>query len=234
MGSGTARHRLALTWPWAAILLITSGFQFGRGAPIDGIVFAGVSIALLLDAAVGPGLRRRQSVSNVRRPARLRLRLPTDPFPRRLTVVVGAAAAAIVGFAPSFAPITGALVVLCGVLAMSIAWPHDRAMHPLDAASGRSAGIWAVLVIALCAWEVVNFFLGLGSAHADWEHPALSDLLAPLLAQPPLRAVGFAIWLLSGAALLRRGLGPGARRHSLRQRERSRRRRLAHHQRAAR
>ncbi|WP_066519850.1 hypothetical protein [Curtobacterium ammoniigenes] len=202
MSTSTRLQRLALTWPWAAILLITSGFQFGRGAPVDGIVFAGVAVALVIDALITSRRRTRRR----RRPL---LRLPEQSFTWRATVVVGLLVAAGVGVAAPQSIVALVAVVAAGVLASILAWPRDRPMRALHDATARSAGLWAVLIVALCTWELLNFFLGVGSARADWQHPALSDLIAPLLDNRVVRGLGFAIWLAAGAALIRHGVGVG-------------------------
>jgi len=46
------------------------------------------------------------------------------------------------------------------------------------------------------------------SPAAEFEHPPLSDLIEPLVANPFGRAACAALWLLAGAALLRRGRRP--------------------------
>ena len=70
--------------------------------------------------------------------------------------------------------------------------------------------LWAAAGVALCLWELASFFLAMPSPAAESAHPPLSDLIDPIFANPLGRAGCAALWLLAGAALLRRGRGlPG-------------------------
>ena len=56
--------------------------------------------------------------------------------------------------------------------------------------------------------ELLHFFLAMPSPQAEWDHPVLSDLIDPVVANPIGRAVCATLWILGGAALLRRGRHP--------------------------
>lgn len=193
--------------PWITILCLTSGFQFFRGAPLDGAVFAAAAIALGL---ANLGLLQFVGSTRVARPV--------------LGYAVGALIVVVVALLPRFSLADGVIVIGVGLTAIPFAWsdqgrwpPYTRAKNGAvsgtDRASGhsptralrRAAILWSALAVALCLWELTAFFLGMPSAAAEYAHPALSDLIMPLLANPLSLGVGTALWLLGGAALLRRG-----------------------------
>lgn len=204
---------------WVAILAITAGFQFFRGASIDGTVFTVAAIALIVDII---GL-----------PARFAFRPPRV----RKGVVVGACAltAAALVLLPRYSVADAVIVVAVGLAVVPFMWaiPSGRGedapgrlddarseretgrleRHAKDAADPEAARravrhaalLWAALGIALCLWEMTAFFLGMPSPRAEWAHPPLSDLIGPMLSNPIGRAVCVVLWLGGGVALLRRG-----------------------------
>jgi hypothetical protein len=109
------------------------------------------------------------------------------------------------------------IVVGIGLSIIPFAWPNhassstDASVARPDTPSRaikRAAVLWSILGVSLCLWELGSFFLGMPSPTAEYAHPPLSDLIGPLLDDPFGRAVGAALWLLGGAALLRRGRQP--------------------------
>ncbi len=196
--------RLRLDWWWIAILAICAAFQIYRGAPVDGAFFLAAGAALLADAA---GLLTA---------------LDRYPLPRvhlAAQIALGAVAVAVVTFAPQFGVADAVVVCAIGATAMILAWRDDtpvsehvpnRAERPRDGLGRtvrRSAVLWASAGVFLCLWELSSFFLAMPSPAAEFEHPPLSDLLEPLIANPVGRAVCAALWVITGAALLRRGRG---------------------------
>jgi len=211
--------RLHSDWPWIGILALTSGFQFFRGAPADGVVFLLAAAALVLDVA---GLLRFAR---------------TAQLPRRTVgFSVGAVVVALLTMLPRYSFADGVIVAGIGLTLIPFAWPDpaartressERAVAAdaadADAADAdaadpeeavvdaptravrRAAILWSALGVALCLWELGSFFLGLPSPAAQYAHPALSDLIGPPMDNPIVRAAGAALWLLGGAALLRRG-----------------------------
>ncbi|WP_298227230.1 hypothetical protein [Gryllotalpicola sp.] len=170
---------------------MTSFFQYFRGAAADGTVFLVCGLALAADMA---GLLDRFD------------RVTGSFEPPLGAGVAGAVAFAIaLSLLPEFSAAAGILVIMVGLVAIPLIWPGGDMSVETDNAIRRAALLWSSLVVALCLWELANFFLGHSSARADWNHPALSDLLRPLWTAPVLRGFGVAIWLLGGYALVRRG-----------------------------
>lgn len=180
---------------WVAILLAAGSFQIGRGAPVEGIPFVGAALALAGDRLGWLG----RADGPIARPE----------APRWLVWGAVIAGAAVVGVTPEFGWQAGALVGLAGLAAVVPTWKRREPGYLFGehAEPGiRHAAIWwAGVAVALCLWELASFFAGLPSARADWEHPALSDLLRPALDFAPVRAVLFAGWVAAGWALVRRG-----------------------------
>lgn len=184
--------------PWIGILALTSAFQFFRGAPADGVIFAAAALALTVDLT---GLLR------FARTARM---------PRRLAAFsLGIVIVALLTLLPRYSFADGVIVVGIGLTLIPFAWPN-RSAGPSDdpstpPANGwprplrRAAILWSALGVALCLWELGSFILGMPSPTAEYAHPPLSDLIDPLLENPIGRGIGAALWLLGGAALLRRG-----------------------------
>jgi hypothetical protein len=196
VASAARRARLVTDAPWLGILVAAGAFQFGRGAPIEGIPVA-LGFAALLADALG-WLKPADRVA--RRPA----------VPTWVLVVALVVGGAVVALLPEFGWIDAVIVLAVALAAIVPAWGRrgpawvevdDR--RPLR----RAAVAWSAVMVALCVWELVSFFTGLPSARASWRHPALSDLVKPAIDVPISRGVLFAVWLAAGWALVRRGWG---------------------------
>jgi hypothetical protein len=118
-------------------------------------------------------------------------------------LVIGAALAAYSWAAASTAAFTtGALLVVLlpgAVIAVIAVWrPRARIPQPgrMDV-TGFS--YWAICVAALFEWEASAF-----KDNSSWWHPALTDLINPLIVPHPLKSAAILIWLLAGWALVRR------------------------------
>jgi len=192
--------RIRLDWWWIAILVLCGSFQLYRGAPIDGVFFLAAGAALLADAAGWLGALDRAPLP--------RLRLAAQ-------IVLGAIAVAVIAFAPQFGVAALITVAVIGATALIVAWCGEGSAERggadeerdvvLRRALRRSAVLWSAAGVFLCLWELASFFLAMPSATAEFEHPPLSDLLDPIVADPLGRAACAALWLLAGAALLTRG-----------------------------
>jgi hypothetical protein len=198
--SARIRSRTLRDAPWIGILALTSGFQFFRGAPADGVVFAAAAAALIVDLT-----------------GALRFARTARQPPRVVAFSVGVVIVALLTLLPRYSFADGAIVVGIGLSVIPFAWPNHASSSP-DAsvahadqpsrAIKRAAILWSILGVSLCLWELGSFFLGMPSPTAEYAHPPLSDLIGPLLDDPFGRAVCAALWLLGGAALLRRGRQP--------------------------
>jgi hypothetical protein len=180
-------RRLLRAAPWIGILLITGTVQFVRDAPWDGVIFLTVAAVLTVDAV---------------RP------LPSWPRPRVARavvvwlIVVGAALLLVV--TPRHSVGEGIVAIAIGLTALVFAWP-DRPAEPRvadDRTLRRTGVLWAVTALAVCVWELTSFVLGRTMPGGVIEHPAVSDLVNPLLDLNWGHALFAAAWLAFGALLL--------------------------------
>jgi hypothetical protein len=190
------RRRLVPALPWIAILAITATVQFVREAPFDGVVFAVVGLALLIDA-----LRLVPQAGRLARPALLP------------TLVGAVAVGALLVFTPRHGVVDGIVLAGLGLAVLPYAWAgvrsrtgqrERRAADPR--AIRRTAVAWAVTGVATCVWELTSWILGrVLPEQAALQHPAISDILDPALDQLWFRAVFVAAWIALGLALVTRG-----------------------------
>jgi hypothetical protein len=171
--------------PWIAILLIIGAVQWIRDAPVDAVLFAVVALLVTLDAA---GV------------------LPELPaLPLRFAGLAAVAALGVLTLllAPRHGLLAGIVVVAIGLAAVIAAWPgpgqpsRGRARRVL-----RGAVLWASVTVALCLWELSSFLLGRFDAKSKLAHPAISDLLDPLIDTWPGRAAFVVGWIAAGAGLV--------------------------------
>lgn len=203
---------MRLDWWWIGILVLCGSFQIFRGAPVDGVFFLAAAAALTADAAGWLAALDRYPVPRLHLAAQLAL---------------GAIAVAFIALVPQFDVVDLVIVSVVGATALIVGWRNDGIENLTDATpSGRaadsttsaargrgalsrpvrrSAMLWAAAGLFLCLWELASFFLAMPSATAEFEHPPLSDLIDPIVANPFGRAACAALWLLAGAALLKRG-----------------------------
>ena len=192
----TGSRTVVRSAPWIAILAITAVVQFVRDAPIDGVVFAVVAVALLVDLL---GLIPR-----------------VGPIARPGTVPVLAAALAaglLLTLTPRHGVVDGIVLIAVGAAAIPAAWAGlrpgvVRTRGPRSgnaAAVRRTAILWAAAGVATCAWELTSFVLGRLLPGQKAQHPAISDLIDPALDNLWLRALFVLGWIALGFALLSRG-----------------------------
>ncbi|WP_029146120.1 hypothetical protein [Microbacterium luticocti] len=180
-------------WPvgcWIFILAAIGIVQIVRLQWFDAAVYAAAAVGVwLLARGVLPA------------PPRWRVALPW---------LAGAAAVAgaVLCFLPRHSPLMQVLVIVIGMPAVALAWSGAALAHPRHPTSfgpgiRRLALAWAVILVAGCIWELVQFILGL--VHPDATSFALSDLLNPAVATVPGQIAFIAVWLAGGVWLLRRG-----------------------------
>jgi hypothetical protein len=175
------------TAAWVAVPVIAGAAQVLRGAWDDALIFLVPAAVLVADAV---GLLPRSRATAVR----LRRLLPA-------AVVV---AGGVLALTPRHGLLDALAVTVLGVLVLGSAWPEPPPV-PRPPIRRRSAVLWACAVLALTAWELVNFVLGFGSDLATAAHPVISDLLDQVADVPAGRLLLAAAWVAAGLALLRRG-----------------------------
>ena len=92
------------------------------------------------------------------------------------------------------------VVLLPGAVVAGVAiWgPPDRIEAP-DKLDITGFSWWLVIVAVLFEWEAAGF-----RDNSPWWHPSLTELVNPIIAPYPLRAIAFFLWLITGWALVRR------------------------------
>jgi hypothetical protein len=190
-------------WIWIGVLALTGGFQIFRGAPADAIGFGLMAVLLTAEAT---GLL-----------ARTRVRFPAIP----LAIVV--VAATVVGFVLIIAPLESSLdrvvLILVGAGLFLLVWPDPRT-HSAERSSQAGGGqpiapdalrrtgiVWGLIAVAICVWELINYFLGAPSAQATQTHPTISSLVEPFVGWSVGRIIFVAVWMLASVLLLRKGRG---------------------------
>jgi hypothetical protein len=130
-------------------------------------------------------------------------RLPARGGRLARRLVIGAGLAAYCWVAAGLAAFsTAALigVLLPGaVIAIAAMWRPPARIPPPDRLDVTGFSYWAICVTALFEWEASAF----KDNSRPW-HPALTDLVNPLIAPHPLKSAAMLIWLLAGWALVRR------------------------------
>lgn len=180
---------------WIAVLVLMGLFQLVfRHELFDAVVFLGFALALVADSRGWLGTP------------------PTRGWapPRPVIAALVAIGTIALTLAPRHGVIAGVVVVSAGIVMVAFGWlelPRDTGRVPVTGARFvRAAWAWAGVAIALCLWELTMYFLGRYSPGGGDAYPALSDLVDPLVEQPPGRAVFSLLWLLGCVALVRRGV----------------------------
>lgn len=187
-----------LTEPTVAILLLASVVHVVRRDMVDLAVFAGTAVLIIVDSRRGP----RQDDGARDEPA-----ATTTPGSGGRTLPTAAVllpVAALWSAVPPAADTMRLLLVLTGV---TVAVLVIAAPRPAPATRPRPRGWpwWAAIGIAASLWELQSFiWQQVAGPQAQQEHPALSDLIEPLLAGWSGRAVFLLLWMSAGWWLLRR------------------------------
>jgi hypothetical protein len=182
--------------PWTAILLVTGGFQVYRGAPVDGVMFLIVGGMLVVETERGPS-RYLKVLDDIRVPM-------TMAGPAAVGAAVVLATAVVT---PRYGKADMVVVGLTGVVVLALAWPEASGSASEGLLDGRwrsTAFAWSILGVLASLWELTEYFLGRPSTAASHDHPALSDLVDPLLRTSAGRMVCTVLWLGGLYFLLRR------------------------------
>lgn len=171
-------------------------FQFWRGAPIDGLIFAGIAVTIVVERLIR--IRRAES--------------PAPPTPsttpgggRRLAIILAVALAAtiVIIVAPRTGPVSITLIAALGLAAVALVWnraPGSQTGSPQLRL--RSRIVWASVGIALCVWEALAYILSVAVPRGWIGFPTLSLLLEPTVNFDPTRAVLTVAWLAAGVWLV--------------------------------
>lgn len=182
--TGTARRLLQ---PALVVLVLAGIFHLIRGAPIDGAVFCGMAVLIGADAVTGH-----------------RLRLPVVPRPPRWVVWPAAIGCAILlGTTARWGTTAHVVLPIIGGAAVLSGWHRsgDATAGPASWRQHAGGAGWAAIAVALCLWELTTYILQQITAD-DRTHPALSDLLNPLVDTHVGRGLLVLVWMLAGVALL--------------------------------
>ncbi len=172
--------------PVVAFLVVAGLFSFLWGKPLDGLIVMGIA---LVATRAGPGRRTERAA----------------PAHWPLVATVAIAYGVTVGMWARFSWPTTIAVFLAGLpfLVLANRWP-PRTPPPQRPPGQVSNRPWAVVWLAVCAWEVIAFAQQPNRVDTSWEHPTLSALADIVLAGHAGRAVFLAAWLATGWAVARR------------------------------
>ncbi len=191
-GREQAAERRRVRWgslAWLTVLSLIGIVQLTRRQWGDALVFGIAAVALIAEAAgVFPVLDR------LRRPA------------VAVVAVAAAVAAALLVVVPRHSPVSAGAFALVGAAAVIVAVPppRDGERRRWSPALRGLGWAWASIVIVACLWELLQVMLGGSTPGGRAAHPALSDLLDPVLNTLPGR-IGFAVvWAGIGLFLVTR------------------------------
>lgn len=178
---------------WIAILVLIAVVQLLRSQPFDAAIFGVGAVVLLLDALGALPARRE-------RPA-----IPLTPC-----LALAAVLLVVLVLAPRHGLVAGLSVGAVGIVAVPLAWLQPPREGVDDEARRRvrihrAAIGWACVALALCLMELWSYLVGRFDPAARGEHPAVSEVLDPVLDDPIGRIVFVVAWLGAGVLLLTRG-----------------------------
>jgi hypothetical protein len=177
--------------PWIAIPVIIAIVQLVRDAPLDAAVFGVVAVLLALDVT---GVLPEVPVA----------RVPLAPL-----LAVGVVVAVVLVLAPRHGVVATVAVSAVGVAAGVLAWARPPERTTARVADRvrlvRGATVWAVVAVTLCLWELSSFLLGRDDEAAKLAHPAVSDLLDPLIDTWWGRVAFVVLWVVAGSGFIRAG-----------------------------
>lgn len=122
------------------------------------------------------------------------------PVRNSLLAVVLAGYAWMVGGQPPFSNKALFSVLLPGAVLGAIAYgrPPERIPAP-ESIDLTGFSYWVICLAVLFEWEASAFRDG-----SPWWHPALTELVNPLIQPHPIKSAAIVVWLLSGWGLVKR------------------------------
>jgi len=175
------------------IILIAGLFHFGRGAPVDGLVFVTLGVGLVI-------FELRDRFSPPERDSRTVEPPGTSWF--LLGAVVCLAYGSIVGQWHPASPGMIIAVSIPGLLILPLAWRVGPRRPQRRAGPGK--WVWSVVLSLVCVWELISFLSQPGPQTDSYDHPTLSAILNPLFSSAAVRTVVLVVWLAIGLWLARR------------------------------
>jgi hypothetical protein len=129
-------------------------------------------------------------------------RAPLGARPVRNSLVA-VAIVAYAWFAAGQAPFSNKAllsVLLPGAVMGAVAYgrPVERIPAP-ESLDLTGFSYWIIALAALFEWEASAFRDG-----STWSHPALTDLINPVIAPHPIKTAAIVVWLLAGWGLVKR------------------------------
>jgi hypothetical protein len=183
--------------PTVPILLAASVVHVVRRELFDLVLFSGTAVLILVDSQ-----RRDAAPAGVARIAR----------PRAWLVVAGMTLVSAVVALAAPASLGARLVLIAiGLAALALVLVRPQRLPGAWQQPSAAAGwpLWAVIGVATCLWELTSFIAQQVWTSDQDAHPAVSDLVGPLL-QTWLGRAGFLrLWTAAGWWLLQQLVGSG-------------------------
>jgi hypothetical protein len=134
-----------------------------------------------------------------------RIRLIDSPLdaPRWVVAAITGALAVVLVVAPRHGWVDLVTMVAIGVTVLVLAWaPRPKLPYRGARAIKRSALLWAIWGVALCAWEATAFILSATVPGGNENFPTISVLLDPVVESIPGRILFVGLWLAGGLSLI--------------------------------
>jgi hypothetical protein len=123
--------------------------------------------------------------------------------PRWVVVAITGALGIILVVAPRHGWVDLVTMVLIGLTVLVLAWnPRPKSTFHGARAIKRSALVWSLWAVALCAWEATAFILSVTTPNGGANFPTISILLDPVVESIPGRILFVGLWLAGGLSLI--------------------------------
>jgi hypothetical protein len=188
--------RYGMANPVVVILLLAGFFDGISGNPVGGMLLASVGV-VLARSRMEEGKDAGAEEGEAARPR-------SFPVPAWMMAVAVAGYAVLAGAPARFSWLATLAVVLPGTAVVVAARRPSSPRRRLPAARPSGAVLWAVVLIAIAIWELINLLLQPSFTTGSWDHPTLSTLADPAFATHAGRAAGLAAWLGAGWYVMER------------------------------